>query len=78
MSDFIIADGCGWREFHYKRGGGVANCKNLKPIRSVSEAREKGKKGGVVSGQKTIEQRQHKSSTKTTQKQRDIVEPKAR
>lgn len=29
----------------------MANDKNLKPIRSVSEAREKGKKGGIASGQ---------------------------
>ncbi len=29
----------------------MANEKNLKPIRSVSEAREKGKKGGIKSGE---------------------------
>ena len=28
----------------------MANEKNLKPIRSVSEAREKGKNGGIASG----------------------------
>lgn len=33
------------------------NDKNLKPIRSESEAREKGKKGGKASGRKRREQR---------------------
>jgi hypothetical protein len=28
----------------------MANEKNLKPVRSESEAREKGKKGGIASG----------------------------
>lgn len=31
------------------------NAKNLKPIRSVSEARKKGRKGGVASGKKRRE-----------------------
>lgn len=30
----------------------MANSKNLKPVRSESEAREKGKKGGIKSGEK--------------------------
>lgn len=29
----------------------MANSENLKPIRSMSEAREKGKKGGIKSGE---------------------------
>lgn len=35
----------------------MANEKNLKPIRSASEAREKGKKGGVASGKKRREKK---------------------
>ena len=33
----------------------MANAKNLKPVRSVSEARKKGRKGGVASGKKRRE-----------------------
>lgn len=35
----------------------MANNKNLKPISSVSEAREKGKKGGKASAKKRAEKR---------------------
>ena len=35
----------------------MANKNNLKPIRSESEAREKGKKGGIKSGEKRREQK---------------------
>ena len=33
----------------------MANAKNLKPVRSVSEARKKGRKGGIASGKKRRE-----------------------
>lgn len=42
----------------------MANEKNLKPIRSKSEAREKGKKGGVASGQTRRKQKTYREMAK--------------
>ena len=36
----------------------MANEKNLKPVRSESEAREKGKKGGIASGKARLAKKQ--------------------
>ena len=42
----------------------MANEKNLKPIRTKSEAREKGKKGGVMSGQSRRRQKTYREMAK--------------
>ena len=43
----------------------MANDKNLKPIQSKSEAREKGSKGGIKSGEKRREKRKFKEIFET-------------
>ena len=43
----------------------MANEKNLKPIRSTKEAREKGRKGGIASGQARREKRTLQKITST-------------
>lgn len=43
----------------------MANEKNLKPIRTETEAREKGRKGGIKSGEKRREQRKFKEIFET-------------
>ena len=47
------------------RGVAVANEKNLVPIRSTNEAREKGRNGGVASGKKRREQKTYREITQT-------------
>ena len=46
------------------RGGRVANEKNLKPVRTKSEARERGKNGGIASGKKRREQKTYREIAK--------------
>ena len=46
------------------RGGTVANEKNLKPVRTKSEARERGKNGGIASGKKRREQKTYREIAK--------------
>lgn len=57
----------------------MTNSKNLKPVRTKSEAREKGKKGGIKSGEKRRERKALKEelllllSTGDTQKKLSVA-----